>query len=74
MTKTMTISYLKYHCASAADSKRHSEDYDCSRLNSFQLLVSFCSLTEGITPKIADCVFVLINSVLLNLFCVWILL
>ena len=32
--------------------------------------MSFCSLIKGITPNIADCVFVLINSVLLSLLCV----
>ena len=36
--------------------------------------MSFCSLTKGITPKIGWFCLVLINSVLLNLLCVWILL
>ena len=36
--------------------------------------VSFCSLRKGITPKILMLCFVLINSVQLNLLCVWILL
>ena len=36
--------------------------------------MSFCSLTKGITPKICRlCACALINSVLLNLLCVWIL-
>ena len=35
--------------------------------------VPFCSLIKGITPKIRMLCFVLINSVLLNLLCVWIL-
>ena len=34
--------------------------------------MSFCSLTKGITPKTHMLCFVLINSVLLNLLCVWI--
>ena len=34
--------------------------------------VSFCSLIKRVTRKLADCVFVLMNSVLLNHFCVWI--
>ena len=34
----------------------------------------FCSLIKGITPKIHVFCFVLINNVLLNLFCIWILL
>ena len=33
----------------------------------------FCSLKNGLTPKIRLLCFVIINSVLLNLFCVWIL-
>ena len=33
--------------------------------------MSFCSLTKGITPKICWFCLVLINSVLLNLLCVW---
>ena len=35
--------------------------------------VSFCSLVKGITPKILTLCFVPINSVLLNLLCVWFL-
>ena len=35
--------------------------------------VLFCSLIKGIPPKFADCVFVLINSVPLDLLCIWIL-
>ena len=35
--------------------------------------MSFCSFTKGITPKIGWFCLVLINSVLLNLLCVWIL-
>ena len=38
------------------------------------VLTSFCSLINGITPKIHMLCFVLINSVLLNLACVWIFL
>ena len=34
--------------------------------------MSFCSLIKGITPKIRMVCFVLTNSVLLNLSCVWI--
>ena len=38
------------------------------------VFVLFCSLTKGITPNICRlCSFVLINSVLLNLLCFWIL-
>ena len=33
--------------------------------------MSFCSLTKGITPKICWFCLALINSVLCNLFCVW---
>ena len=35
--------------------------------------MSFCRLTKGITPKIRRLCFVLINRVLLNLLCFWIL-
>ena len=35
--------------------------------------MSFCSLIKGITPKIRMLCFVLINSVILNLWCIWIL-
>ena len=34
--------------------------------------MSFCSLIKGLPRKFAGCVFVLTNSVLLNLLCVWI--
>ena len=34
--------------------------------------MSFCSLIKGLPRKFADFIFVLINSVLLNLSCVWI--
>ena len=34
--------------------------------------MSFCSLIKGIKPKIRKLCFVLINSVILNPFCVWI--
>ena len=36
--------------------------------------MSFCSLIKGITPKIHRLCFFLLNSVILNLLCVWILL
>ena len=36
--------------------------------------MSFCGLIKGITPKIRMLRFVLINNVLLDLLCVWILL
>ena len=36
-------------------------------------LVSFCNLIKGITPKIRMLWFVLINSILLNLSCLWVL-
>ena len=35
------------------------------------VLVSFCSLMKGITPKICRLCFFLINSVILNLLCAW---
>ena len=35
--------------------------------------MSFCSLIKGIAPKIRMLCFVLINSVILNVSCVWIL-
>ena len=35
--------------------------------------VSFCNLTKAITPKMRVLCFVLTNSVLLNLLCIWIL-
>ena len=41
----------------------------CHRLIVVQM--SFCSLIKGINPKIRMLCFVLINSVLLNLLCVW---
>ena len=41
------------------------------RFSSFSC--SFCSLIKGITLKVRMLCFVLINSVLLNLVCVWIL-
>ena len=34
--------------------------------------VLFCSLKKGITPKICMVCFVLVNSLLFNLLCVWI--
>ena len=44
------------------------------RLSPFNFcFMSFCSLIKGITPKIRVLCFVLINSVLLNLLCVWII-
>ena len=36
-------------------------------------MLSFCSLIKGITPKIRMLCVILINNVLLNVVCVWIL-
>ena len=54
--------------------KQISDSFFIVFLRSTVVKVSFCSLTKGLSWKIADCVFVLINSVLLNLLCVWMVL
>ena len=71
---------LQFSAFQASDIAQPKKDKWVSFLSHFSpffhrlivVKVSFCSLIKGITPKIGMLCFVLINSVILNLLCVWI--